>query len=207
MLDVVPLDAAPRPSAVVSMLPHCHCHNYTVMHHQCHTLRVLVSPLPLQPRSAEERGAAEAASAAADKAARLAVVEELLWGSPLVRQAAAAQQPSRWNPAGAHGGWFGGRGGEVAAAACCTGAFVCSYLTSCNSFCALQVGCWAGCRPRPCSACWAWLCSWCGWRLQTSRCAMFRCAGQLLPLGGWGGCWLLLNVVLTLLGCCNPAHS
>lgn len=54
----------------------------------------------LQPQSAEERAAAEAACAAADKAARLAVVEELLWGSPLVRQAAAAQQPSRWNPAG-----------------------------------------------------------------------------------------------------------
>lgn len=58
-------------------------------------------PLPLQPQPAEERAAAEAARAAADKAARLAVVEELLWGSPLVRQAAAAQQPSRWNPAGA----------------------------------------------------------------------------------------------------------
>lgn len=65
---------------------------------------------PTQPLSADERAAAEAARDAADKAARLAVVEELLWGSPQLRQQAAAQQPSRWNPAGALGrgrGWLG----------------------------------------------------------------------------------------------------
>ena len=59
----------------------------------------LLPSLP-QPQPGEARAAGEAARHAADKASRLAAVEELLWGSPALRQAAAAQQPSRWNPAG-----------------------------------------------------------------------------------------------------------
>lgn len=49
----------------------------------------------LQPVTPEARAAQQEAAQLADKAARLAAVEELLWGSPQGGQ----RQPSRWNPA------------------------------------------------------------------------------------------------------------
>lgn len=57
-----------------------------------------VSPPPSpQPQPQEERAAAERQRAAADRAARLSAVEQLLWGSASARGAGGAR--SRWDPA------------------------------------------------------------------------------------------------------------
>lgn len=60
-------------------------------------------PAPLQPLAPEERAAAERQRAAADRAARLSAVEQLLWGSASAAGAGSAR--SRWDPAA--GGMLG----------------------------------------------------------------------------------------------------